>query len=99
VTAAGGVFSWALSGLSFRAGMALVARRLRLSLVVLRAGPARGERVDYCPELGDLELGGGTRTIDGQANLGQAGRSSSGFGFLDGAEELQPAGGGVLVMC
>jgi hypothetical protein len=50
------------------------------------------------PELGDLELCSGKRAVDRQANLGQAGRSASGFGVFDSTEQLQPAGD-VLVMC
>jgi hypothetical protein len=60
-------------------------------------GPARCEQVNPGPELGGLELRGGKCAIDGQADLGQAGRSPSGFGVFNRAEELQPAGQ-VLVM-
>jgi hypothetical protein len=49
------------------------------------------------PELGDLELRSGKLAVDRQADLGQAGRSLSGFGFLDSAEELQPAGDFLVV--
>jgi len=49
------------------------------------------------PELGDLELRGGQRAVDRQADLAQASRFPADFGVLDGAEELQPAGH-VLVM-
>jgi hypothetical protein len=48
-------------------------------------------------ELGDLELRGGECAVDGQADLGQVGRSLSGFGIFNGAEDLRPAGD-VLIM-
>jgi len=56
------------------------------------------QHVNPGPKLGDLELCSGKRAVDRHADLGQAGRSVSGFGFLDSTEQLQP-GGDVLVVC
>jgi hypothetical protein len=61
------------------------------------AGSARGQRVNPGPEADDLKLRAGKRAVDGQADLGQAGRSPAGFGVLDSAKKLEPAGD-VLVM-
>ena len=63
----------------------------------MRAGALVCEHVNPGPELSDLELRGGKCFIHGQADLSQAGRSPSGFGLFNRAEELQPAGD-VLVM-
>jgi len=49
------------------------------------------------PELGDLESRIGKGAVDRQADFGQAGRSVSGFGFLDSTEQLQPAGDVLVV--
>ena len=63
----------------------------------MRAGALVCEHVNPGPELGDLESRIGKGAVDRQADLGQAGRSPSGFGVFNRAEELQPAGY-VLVM-
>ena len=49
-----------------------------------RSGPWRIERI-------------GKGAVDRQADLGEAGRSVSGFGVLDGTEQLQPAGDVLVV--
>ena len=61
------------------------------------AGSLVCEHVNPGPELGDLELRGGKSSVDGKADLGQAGRSPSGFCVFNRAEELQSAGYGLVM--